>query len=61
MFNDNRQAGVDIQVTPEMIEAGMNVFLEFEITEGDYDTWSAAVSAAFKQMRIIQDSAEGSS
>lgn len=56
MSESERQAGAEIEVTEEMIEAGVNALMGYEITEGCTATWKAAVEAAFRKMAQVQRS-----
>ncbi len=48
MQNESRQADADILITPEMIEAGVYAYIDFE--EGDGSTASEIVIAIFRAM-----------
>ena len=50
MAPDKRQAGAEVEVTEEMIEAGLRVFMGHEITEGDENTWKNAIRETYSSM-----------
>jgi hypothetical protein len=44
-----------IEITPEMIEAGLNRLYEFHITEPDSDEMRDAVAAVFRAMTAASE------
>lgn len=44
----------EIVVTEEMVEAGLSVLMEHELTEGSPTTWREGLVEAFLVMRSIQ-------
>ena len=51
--HESRPAGADVEVTPEMIEAGLEELSYFNPSEDPPEAWSECVASIYRAMELV--------